>query len=374
MAINKVVYGNNTLLDLTSDTVTAATMLTGATAHDKSGEVINGTFAVEPNKTVTVAGNTVITPSSGYVEGDPVFIQSTAWKWANYAYTNTNSKMSQSYFSTFSPTKLVSGKTYKIRASVSVYWENPRTGDQTTYFDYRDIEEIFTWDGAKYTTITDLNYDLANNSTFVGLAIDSTYLGSGTKYPIGTVWTSTYSSSSAYYANIKDVSVVEVESVTYDAMSQVTVELAEGVGAGDVTQDAQGYVVLDDEGGGGNDVFVVNLTGQMPYNSTATMTMDKTASEVIDAFENNKVVLFVQPIEQLNGDHQLVRKDVIRMVTTDYALEYIEGDGIKITIQAIDSYTDSNSVYLYPASITTGTLSTYADYNASVTMNARSIQ
>ena len=42
MAINKVVYGDDTLIDLTSDTVTSATMLNGIVAHDKSGTVITG--------------------------------------------------------------------------------------------------------------------------------------------------------------------------------------------------------------------------------------------------------------------------------------------------------------------------------------------
>lgn len=41
--INKVVYGGKTLIDLTSDTVTAENLHTGITAHDKSGAVITGT-------------------------------------------------------------------------------------------------------------------------------------------------------------------------------------------------------------------------------------------------------------------------------------------------------------------------------------------
>lgn len=37
MAINKVIYGGETLVDLTGDTVTADKILTGFTAHDKGG-------------------------------------------------------------------------------------------------------------------------------------------------------------------------------------------------------------------------------------------------------------------------------------------------------------------------------------------------
>ena len=42
MAVNKVIYGNETLLDLTEDTVTPETLAKGVTAHDKSGALITG--------------------------------------------------------------------------------------------------------------------------------------------------------------------------------------------------------------------------------------------------------------------------------------------------------------------------------------------
>ena len=40
---NKIVYGGRTLIDLTSDTVDAEHLLSGYTAHDKSGAIITGT-------------------------------------------------------------------------------------------------------------------------------------------------------------------------------------------------------------------------------------------------------------------------------------------------------------------------------------------
>lgn len=43
MAINKVVYGNSTLIDLMEDTVSADKLLAGETAHDRSGASIEGT-------------------------------------------------------------------------------------------------------------------------------------------------------------------------------------------------------------------------------------------------------------------------------------------------------------------------------------------
>ena len=44
MAANKVIVNNQTILDLTSDTVTAATLKKGVTAHDASGAQITGTM------------------------------------------------------------------------------------------------------------------------------------------------------------------------------------------------------------------------------------------------------------------------------------------------------------------------------------------
>lgn len=43
MAYNKIIYGGNTLIDLTGDTVSESALLAGQTAHDKSGAAITGT-------------------------------------------------------------------------------------------------------------------------------------------------------------------------------------------------------------------------------------------------------------------------------------------------------------------------------------------
>lgn len=42
MAVNKVDFGDNTLIDLTEDTVTPETLAQGTTAHDASGNKIVG--------------------------------------------------------------------------------------------------------------------------------------------------------------------------------------------------------------------------------------------------------------------------------------------------------------------------------------------
>lgn len=47
MATNKVVYGNQTLIDLTEDTVTAATLVSGTTAHKADGTTVTGSLVIQ---------------------------------------------------------------------------------------------------------------------------------------------------------------------------------------------------------------------------------------------------------------------------------------------------------------------------------------
>lgn len=51
MAYNKIIYNGSVLIDLTSDTVTAADLASGVTAHDKSGAVITGTSTFDSDTT-----------------------------------------------------------------------------------------------------------------------------------------------------------------------------------------------------------------------------------------------------------------------------------------------------------------------------------
>ena len=62
-SINKVVYGNRTLIDLTGDTVESGALLQGFTAHDKSGASITGTLPTY--ETMTQAEATAGTSTSG---------------------------------------------------------------------------------------------------------------------------------------------------------------------------------------------------------------------------------------------------------------------------------------------------------------------
>lgn len=49
---NKVIYGNKTLIDLTSDTVAPEYLLQGYTAHSKTGEIIEGSYVSSGKKVI----------------------------------------------------------------------------------------------------------------------------------------------------------------------------------------------------------------------------------------------------------------------------------------------------------------------------------
>lgn len=49
MAISKVIYGGQTLIDLTADTVTAEKLLTGYKAHGADGEIVEGACTFDAN-------------------------------------------------------------------------------------------------------------------------------------------------------------------------------------------------------------------------------------------------------------------------------------------------------------------------------------
>lgn len=69
MGVNKVIYNNTTLIDLTGDTVTADTLAEGVVAHDKRGEQIVGTMKSSS------CGDNHITEVGVMIDGEPVTIR-----------------------------------------------------------------------------------------------------------------------------------------------------------------------------------------------------------------------------------------------------------------------------------------------------------
>lgn len=70
---NKIIYGGEILIDLTGDTVTAATLLSGAKAHDKSGAPITGTCAFDADTSdATAVAAEILATKTAYVNGNKI--------------------------------------------------------------------------------------------------------------------------------------------------------------------------------------------------------------------------------------------------------------------------------------------------------------
>lgn len=68
--INKVIYGGETLIDLTADTITDDKLLSGFTAHDKTGAQITGTCDFDVNsQDATVAVAEILKDKTAYARG-----------------------------------------------------------------------------------------------------------------------------------------------------------------------------------------------------------------------------------------------------------------------------------------------------------------
>lgn len=71
--INKVIVNGETKMDLTSDTVDAAHLLTGYTAHDKSGAPITGACAFDSNtQDANATAPEILTGKTAYAKGSKV--------------------------------------------------------------------------------------------------------------------------------------------------------------------------------------------------------------------------------------------------------------------------------------------------------------
>lgn len=71
--INKVIFGGNTLIDLTADTVDAAHLLSTYTAHDRSGAIITGTCTYNADTSdATATADEILSTKTAYVNGSKV--------------------------------------------------------------------------------------------------------------------------------------------------------------------------------------------------------------------------------------------------------------------------------------------------------------
>lgn len=73
MAISKVIYGGQTLIDLTADTVTEDKLLKGYKAHGADGEIINGTCTYDADtQDATATDAEILAGKTAYNKGNKI--------------------------------------------------------------------------------------------------------------------------------------------------------------------------------------------------------------------------------------------------------------------------------------------------------------
>lgn len=70
MATNKIIYGGQTLIDMTNDTVEASKLAQGYTAHDRSGAIITGTNTYDADTSdADATASEILNTKTAYVNG-----------------------------------------------------------------------------------------------------------------------------------------------------------------------------------------------------------------------------------------------------------------------------------------------------------------
>ena len=125
---NKVVYNDNVLIDLTADTVDAENLMTGYTAHDKSGTLITGTL--DPYKpeilvVVNVAAtvSVVVGDSSAGVWLQPSYHEDNVWMYEIPYYGTWTVGVSSMFGNTSQNVVVDTVKIYKVEANIASSFE-----------------------------------------------------------------------------------------------------------------------------------------------------------------------------------------------------------------------------------------------------------
>lgn len=160
MAINKVIYNNETLIDLTAVTVGANNLQQGVTAHDRSGSAIVGTYVtIKPQIIVVTGGGNHLTCSKSgettlygiATDGAYAFEVPSYGVWTITA-TAPNSSLNES-----TTVNVTSIKQYTVVLNIATTFALADWVDIATYAHNGKAQEI--WDVGDTKTVTLSNGD-----------------------------------------------------------------------------------------------------------------------------------------------------------------------------------------------------------------------
>ena len=168
--VNKVVFGNQTLLDLTTDTVTPSVLMEGYTAHDKSGALIIGTATGGGSVTQDQDGFIILPPDGG---GSPS-VSGLEYEEGTW----TPSEDLQSIWITFSNTHTVAPFYYMIMDVTATYNSTSNSNGGIVYYNWGQVfgEPLHTSStGVRYgiarkilpsgsSSTSNINYPHTNNT------------------------------------------------------------------------------------------------------------------------------------------------------------------------------------------------------------------
>ncbi len=292
MAINKFVLGNEVKFDLTADTVEAAKLLRGYTAHDKAGEPITGTCDFDVNSAdATAAVAEVLADKTFYARGARLTgtmpnrgaVSATVQEGDTYTipagYHNGSGTVSG----------VAGGGNYKLQSkTVAPTKSQQAITPDSGYYGLSDVTVSQIPDA--YQDVSSVTAGAADTLTGKVLVTADGKVATGTMPNNGAVskaldaGTPSYTIPKGYHSGAGKVSVaVETKTVTPTKAAQdivpstgkvltkVSVAAIPDAFADTSGADALAANILD-----GKTAFVngVKVTGSMPDNGSATATMD----------------------------------------------------------------------------------------------------
>lgn len=191
MSINKIIYAGDTLIDLTSDTITESDLAYGKTAHDRSGSLITGISTKDSNTTdATASDSEILATKTAYVNKNKI----TGSMTNNGAVTGTITTKAQQYtipqgyhdgsgkvsISTTEQNKIIAGN---IKSGVQILGV---TGDYNGAAISAQTKTVTPYTTSK-TYTPESGYDYFSQFTVSGISYTETANTYGTTVTIGDI-------------------------------------------------------------------------------------------------------------------------------------------------------------------------------------------